>query len=326
MQKNDLLRLVPVGLLAGALIAFAVQPIVAQQQTTTTQDAELLPPNAKPGECYARVWVPPVYQSEAQQVVKKEASEQIEIIPAKWEDVVEKVIVKEATETIEVIPAEYEWVEEKVLVKSASKKIVEVPAVYETVKEQVVDQAEHTVWKKGRDPIENVTEGTGEIMCLVTIPATFKTVTKQMLKAPATVKEVEIPAEYTTLKKRVVKTPATTKKVAIPAEYKEVKVHKLVTPPTVKRTATPAEYQEVSHSKLVKEGRMEWRTVLCETNTTPDVVVRIQKALTAAGYNPGPADGVIGAGTHSALRQYQKAKGLAEGGLTAESLRSLGVI
>jgi hypothetical protein len=148
----------------------------------------------------------------------------------------------------------------------------------------------------------------------------------RLLKAPATVKEVEIPAEYTTVKKRVVKTPTTTKKVAIPAEYKEVKVHKLVTPPTVKRTATPVEYQEVSHSKLVKEGRMEWRTVLCETNTTPDVVVRIQKALSAAGYNPGPADGVIGAGTHTALRQYQKAKGLAEGGLTAESLRSLGVI
>jgi hypothetical protein len=258
--------------------------------------------------------------------VKKEASETIEIIPAKWETVTEKVVIKEPSEAIEVIPAQYELVEEKVEIKSASKKIAEVPSVYETVKEQVLDQKEHTVWKKGSDPIENVKEGTGEIMCLVTVPATYKTITKQILKTPATVKEVEIPAEYTTIKKRVVKVPATTKKITTPAEYKEIQVRKLVTPATVKRTATPVEYQEVAENKLVKEGRMEWRTVLCETNTTPDVVARIQKALTTAGYSPGAADGVIGPGTHAALRQYQKSKGLAEGGLTAESLRSLGVI
>ncbi|MBL7054487.1 bifunctional phosphoribosylaminoimidazolecarboxamide formyltransferase/IMP cyclohydrolase, partial [Candidatus Woesearchaeota archaeon] len=36
----------------------------------------------------------------------------------------------------------------------------------------------------------------------------------------------------------------------------------------------------------------EWRQVLCETNTTPDVISKLQSALIAKGYNPGPVDPV----------------------------------
>ena len=45
-------------------------------------------------------------------------------------------------------------------------------------------------------------------MCLVEVPATYKTVTKTVLKTPATTRKVETPAEYTTVRKQVMKTPA----------------------------------------------------------------------------------------------------------------------
>jgi len=48
--------------------------------------------------------------------------------------------------------------------------------------------------------------------------------------------------------------------------------------------------------------------VLCETNTTPDVISKLQSALAKAGYNPGPIDGVVGSETLSAVTQYQKDK------------------
>ena len=32
-------------------------------QTPVQADGELLPPNANPGECYARLWVEPVYET-----------------------------------------------------------------------------------------------------------------------------------------------------------------------------------------------------------------------------------------------------------------------
>ncbi len=75
----------------------------------------------------------------------------------------------------------------------------------------------------------------------------------------------------------------------------------------------------------VTEGKMEWAPVLCKTNMNPQVGLRLQKSLKAAGHNPGPIDGVIGAQTMGATKAYQRAKGLRTGGLTMETLNSLGV-
>lgn len=70
---------------------------------------------------------------------------------------------------------------------------------------------------------------------------------------------------------------------------------------------------------------MAWRPVLCETNTTPEAVEALQRALEKAGYSPGKVDGVIGSKTRSALESYQRAKGLPVGGLTLDTLKALGV-
>ena len=289
-------------------------------------DANLLPPNAKPGECYTRVWVPPVYETNSEQVLKREASERIEIVPATYNNGTEQVLVKEESERLEVVPATYKYVEETVMVKPARKKLVEVPAQYETVSEKVIDKPAHTIWKRGRGPIEKVNNSTGEIMCLVEVPATYKTVTKRVLKKPATTETREIPAEYTTVKRRVVDQPASVRTVKIPAEYRTVTVTNLVNPPSERRISIPAEYQTVTHQSLVKEGYMDWRTILCETNTTPGTVTKIQRALSEAGYNPGAIDGRIGSETMTAVRAFQRSNGLPEGGLTTETLRKLGVI
>jgi len=103
-------------------------------------------------------------------------------------------------------------------------------------------------------------------------------------------------------------------------------VRQLASPPQEKRTVTPASYQTVTKSELATEGRMEWRSILCETNTTPTVVSDIQRALGRAGFNPGPIDGVIGRRTLAAVKAYQQAKGLSQGGLTQETLKSLGIM
>lgn len=144
-----------------------------RKAATPAEDSQdsLFPPDAQPGECWARVFIPPTYQTKSEQVLVRGSSERLEVIPAKYTLVEEKVLVKEASERIEVVPAEYKWVEEKVLVKPDSKKLVEIPAKYEWQEEKVLVKAAHTVWKKGRGPIEKVDNSTGEIMCLVEVPA-----------------------------------------------------------------------------------------------------------------------------------------------------------
>lgn len=82
------------------------------------------------------------------------------------------------------------------------------PTVYENVTEKVLVRDGYTTWKKGRGPIERIDNATGEIMCLVEVPPEYKTVTKRVIKTPASVRQVEIPAEYKTVKRRLVVEPA----------------------------------------------------------------------------------------------------------------------
>ncbi|MGB5326116.1 MAG: peptidoglycan-binding domain-containing protein [Pseudomonadales bacterium] len=434
----------------------------------------LLPPNAKAGECYARVWVEPVYTTETAQMLVEDGSQKIKLIPAKYQSVEKQVMVSPASTKLEPIPAvfgtetetvlvspertewltslsggapagdkllaaaqsaginldnakpgmcyhehytppeykmvseqvlaseassriettapTYEWVEERVLVAEASYTIEEVPAVFETQTETVLDKPAHTVWKKGTGPIQRIDEATGEIMCLVEVPATYKTITKRVLKQPATTRRVEIPAKYETVKvrklladaqrreidipaayktvqrkelvkdagfvwhevhnntmtketrtgaqiclsqtpaqyskvtRKVVKQPATVKEIVIPAKYETVKVRQMVEPAREERIEIPAKYKSVTSQKLVKDGHMEWRSILCETNMTRDRITSVQRALDKAGYDPGAIDGIIGKQTVQAVNAFQRAKNLpVDKYLNIQTLQALGV-
>ncbi|HVP77560.1 MAG TPA: PRC-barrel domain-containing protein [Thermodesulfobacteriota bacterium] len=158
-----------------------------------------LPSFAKPGECYARVF-----------------------IPARCETVSEQVMTRAASERVETIPAKYEVVEERVMVSPASKKIEEIPAEYKMVEEKVLVEPAHTEWREGRGSVEKMDAATGKIMCLVEVPATYKTVQKQVLVKPATTREVEIPAQYEMRKVNKMVEPGHENHIQIPAEYKTV--------------------------------------------------------------------------------------------------------
>jgi hypothetical protein len=291
----------------------------------SVSDMALLPSDARPGECYARVFVPPNYKTVEERIVVQEATEKVEIIPAKYDWVEEDVIVEEASERLEVIPAQYDMVEEEVLVTPASTREEQVAAEYEWVEEKVLVKPAHTLWKKGRGLIEQVDNATGEIMCLIEVPAEYKTVRKQVLKKPATVNTVEIPAEHRKIRKRVMVRPPSTRTVRIPAKYETVKVKKMVKPEQRTATDVPAEYDTITKEVLVKEGQIAWHMVLCETNLSRDMVTRIQKALVIEGFDPGPADGILGEITHSAMEEFQTANNLAVGGITFETLDQLGI-
>lgn len=430
-------------------------------------------PNAKPGECYAKVVIPAQYRTETSTVVVKEAGEKVKIIPAKYETVeervlvseagselkvipatfgtesqtyevspastrwvmgsagssigadsalvamarasgadvdsarpgqcfsehfasetyktvTERVLVSEASEEIKLTPAKYEWTEQRVMVAPASRKLVEVPAVYESKQERVMVEDAKTVWKKGRGAVEKIDHGTGDIMCLVEVPAVYKTLTKRVLKAPASTRVIEEPARYETIRvrklvadasetrvaipakykdvtkrmmetggthtwqakgargnfgkatgnviclqespakmasvtRKVVKTPASVRRVEIPAKYETKRVRRLVEDAREMRTAIPAVTDTVSRRVKVTGERLEWRSVLCETNMSANMIQDVQSALSKAGYNPGPIDGVLGSQTMVAVERFQRARGLPTGGLTMDTLKRLGI-
>ncbi len=299
----------------------AAQPVAA-----AAGGSELLPPNAAPGQCFTRVWMPPKYKTVSSQKLVSEAGERIQVIPAKYGKVKKRVLVQEASTKLVTVPATYRTVTERVMVQPARSVTETIPPVYETVSERIMDKAAHTVWKKGTGPIQKIDESTGEIMCLVEVPATYKTISKQVLKTPASTRTRDIAAEYRTVTKRVVATEATTKTIEIPAKYSTVTVTEEVTPASERRIAIPEKYTTVTSRQLVTDGHMDWREIMCETNTTPTRIMEIQRALKQAGYNPGPIDGGIGPSTIKAVNAFQRAKGLpVDKYLNVQTVRALGV-
>jgi len=170
-------------------------------------DLGLYPPNAKPGECYAKVYIPPKYAVKTEKVVAQEPGE--------------KLVCK---------PPVYKTVTEKVLVKQAGYKLVCKPPVYKTVTERVLVRPATTEWRKGSGVTTPIAGGgrVTDVNCLVKIPPKYKTITKKVLVKPAQTVKVPIPAQYKTVTRRVLAQPAQTVKVPIPPKYttvtKKVKV------------------------------------------------------------------------------------------------------
>lgn len=453
-------------------LSLVVIAILATSSFIDAEELSPIPPDAKAGECYAKVVIPAKYEDKSEQVLVKVGAEKIEVIPpeyevveenvtveieskefqivpAKYNKVIEKIMfkpskkmwkislekgaplvdrkmlesvegvdfnatasgtcyakyykaaeykivkedvtVQEATEELEIIPAEYKWVEKEVMVTPESKKMVEVAAVYDTKEKKVLIEPEKTVWKKGSNPTEDVEGATGEIMCLVTIPAKYKMLEKKVLVSPASTEETVVPAEYKTVKvrelvkeaevkkiqvpavmetiskvelikqpefkwfsdvdsikeswkyagqsiclvevpakyieieKSVLEEAATTKEVVIPAKYKTIKVNKLVSEGKTVKTPIPEEYKTITTSSKVADAKVTWQRILCQTNMNEEVIAEIQHALNEKGYSVGAVDGHIGNATYRAIERYQADNSLATGGITYETLTSLGI-
>jgi len=108
------------------------------------------------------------------------------------------------------------------VVKEASTEVVDVPAVYRSETESVLVEPARSVWKKGTGPIQRIDNTTGEIMCLVEVPARYETLTKTVLDSPAATKTIDIPAVYKTVKVQRLVTPATEQRIDVPAEFSNV--------------------------------------------------------------------------------------------------------
>lgn len=267
----------PVPVAAANLCALPVGAVSGRQMPTNAQVGECFAKIAQPAtfrtenirkrvkEASERIdIVPAVYETVKERVLIKEASERIEIVPpvykavkvhvqseevqvvvpAVYETVRERALLKDASTRLVEVPAVYESVEERIMVKPATQKAIEVPALYESVTEKKLVREAYTSWVPGTQTnIQRFDATTGQIMCLIEVPAEYQTITRQVLKSPAAVRYEDIPAEYQMVSKTVLKTPTTTTTVQVPAEYAEREVTKLITPATTVTKVVPVDYE-----------------------------------------------------------------------------------
>ncbi|HHH18932.1 MAG TPA: peptidoglycan-binding protein [Campylobacterales bacterium] len=327
-------------------------------------EISLTPPDAKPGECYAKVMIPAKYKTVQERVLVQEASEKISIVPAKYEwvdtqieltpaskklvtvpatfkkvtevievkpatrtwktslkkgatpiskeilavaklqgididnttpqtcyreyftpatykKVSEEVVLQKASQKTKVIPAKYEMVEKTIEVTPASKKTVTVPATYDVVEEKVLVEKEKTVWKKGENPAQKLDGATGEIMCLVKVPAKYKTIRKKVVKTPATTKVIEVPAETKVIKVKKLVSEAKTETIDIPEVKSNIQKIVLGTKATfswikvgnrVDQSLAPTGHQVCLVESPAKQEKIT-KTVLDTPATTKEVTI-----------------------------------------------------
>jgi len=213
------------------------------------------------------------------------ARQEVRIIPAQFGDVMEEVVVREASTELVTVAATYTTVQEEVVVRPAARRLIPVEPVYDTIIEEIVVVPERTVWKPGTGPIQKIDAATGEILCLVTEPAVTKQVERRVMIQPASTREEIIP------------------------EIIEI----------------PPVFDTITREVVVEPARTEWRSILCETNTTPDIIQRIQVALQQRGYYNGPVDGIFGPLSQRAIDGFQRDNGQIGTGVTMDTLALLGV-
>lgn len=247
--------------------------------------------NMKAGDCYMRLSTAAVYENISEKITIREPSEKLEIIPAKYKTVQETIVVKEASFRLEKVAAKYKMVTEEVLVSPAREewKISRGDDIY-------------AVMDDNGKPITRVGSRQGETLCKVKVPAKYKTIKKRVMISPPSTRRIEIPAVTRVIKKRVVVEEAREQRVTVPGKYRTITKKQLVTPSGV-----------------------QWVPVLCRTNMTKKRLTDIQVALNRLGYYPGPIDGIFGKDTMHGISEFQKEKGLTQGGITVETLRALGV-
>ena len=77
---------------------------------------------------------------------------------------------------------------------------------------------------------------------------------------------------------------------------------------------------EVFFNIFLREGKASW---LANTYSSHSLLKRTQRALAQRGYDPGPADGQMGAKTRQAIQRFQKQQGIAADGKPSLALLAL---
>lgn len=88
----------------------------------------------------------------------------------------------------------------------------------------------------------------------------------------------------------------------------------------------PARYRSETRQRMLRERSEEWWRIPCPTETGPEFVAALQRALTARGFYRGPASGAADAATLRAALAFQRQRGIEAPVLTREAAAALGLV
>jgi hypothetical protein len=110
---------------------------------------------------------------------------------------------------------------------------------------------------------------TGEVVCLVEVPAEYATVQRQVLREPARTVQTPVPAVTQTVTRAVIDQPAHEVVDHVPAVYGTEKFRRLVSGPRIETVHVPPQFALHTKQREVSAGGLQWRLVDCDTHGPP---------------------------------------------------------
>lgn len=319
------------GLVAGAALGFACLAVPFGVVGVQAHDGP--PAGARPGECYGQVILPPVYGQASQRVLEREAWSETVRGAAVAQQVVKKVLVRpERIERVRAAPVyrtEVSWI-----TKPGAVRTIREPARYDIVREKVLIEEGHAEWRPATSPIAygesrgqtTVLQATGEVMCRVWVPARYAYESHKVLVERGRTYTVRSPSRRQKIVRKVLVSEGGWTERRRPAVYRNQVVKTVVREGASRVITHPAVYSSVSKQTLIRAEGPGWAKVVCGGQLNPAWVAILQQRLIAQGFDPGPPNGYVGPQTLAALRMYQRSHNLAQGQVTVETARSLGLL
>jgi len=226
-------------------------------------------PGPHPGRCFARVRVAPAYETYSERVMVRPARREQRTAPAVYAWAERRVLVEPVHMRRRVVPAAYRTVTESVVISPATTRVDHTAPVYETITEQVVSRPAHSEWRRSFvSPDEPLPRGareepTGEVICLVEVPAEYATIQRRVLREPGHDIETTFPAVIRQVTRQVIERPARVEDVPIPATYRTERYRRLVTPARMAWADIPPVYSSRQARRQTSAGRLAWRAIDC---------------------------------------------------------------
>ncbi len=225
-------------------------------------------------------------------------------VPTKYKELTKRVVLQPAVEKRVAITPKYKTVQIEERISPVHEKRIAIPARYKTVAKQEKSAEEKHFWSD----------------------ASSKNASTRLRSECNKICLTETPAQYRKIAQQVIVTPASSKKSVTPKKYKTVKVKKIYQKASFKKVVIPAEYITVVTQRERTKGYSKWMPMVCESNMTPKIIKKVQKALKLEGFYQGEVDGAWDIESKSSARAYQKSKGLGiTSKLSIETMRALGI-
>lgn len=302
-----------------------------ESKPATRPQKKYAPTRSKPrlsaGDCWVQTTVLPRKITTPLEIVTRDAVNQIQVIPATFKPEQRERVIRQGAQSYRVEPPVFKRVTERVLVREEVHRTVVDPAIFETRVEKIQVESARKILVPCPSPGQgSLNAQRGQSLCVKTLPARYKNITRKILLKPATTREEVEPAIYKEVVQWIVETPARTVPIDIPEKTTSTTAQIIASHERIDEKQLPPDILLIQSVRYEGQPIPSWSHAPCAADVTDEMVLRLQTALRAAGYPPGATDGKLGRRTLHALLLYQRDHGLASGALTLETLQHFGLL